>query len=91
MDIVGLLPPAQGNFKYVVVTAEYFSKWIEAKFLATITSATIQKFSWQTIICRFGVLKSLTVDNETLFMKHLDIFAVKLVKYTLHIHQTSRV
>jgi transposase InsO family protein len=25
---------------------EYFSKWIEAKPLATITSATVQKFFW---------------------------------------------
>jgi hypothetical protein len=27
-----------------VVAAEYFSKWIEAKPLATITSVTVQKF-----------------------------------------------
>jgi transposase InsO family protein len=30
--------------KYVVVAVEYFSKWIEAKPLATITSTTLQKF-----------------------------------------------
>jgi transposase InsO family protein len=30
---------------------EYFSKWIEAKSLATITSAIVQKFIWQNIIC----------------------------------------
>jgi hypothetical protein len=44
LDLLGLLQPAQGNLKYVVVVVEYFSKWIEAKPLATITSATIQKF-----------------------------------------------
>jgi hypothetical protein len=44
MDLLGPLPPAQGNLKYVVVAVEYFSKWIEAKPLATITSATVQKF-----------------------------------------------
>jgi hypothetical protein len=42
--LLGPLPPAQGNLKYVVVAVEYFSKWIEAKPLATITSATVQKF-----------------------------------------------
>jgi transposase InsO family protein len=46
---------------------EYFSKWIEAKPLATITSATIQKFFWQNIVCRFGVLKAINVDNGTQF------------------------
>jgi ribonuclease HI len=36
LDLLGLLPPAQGNLRYVVVAVEYFSKWIEAKPLATI-------------------------------------------------------
>jgi hypothetical protein len=44
LDLLGPLPPAQGNLKYVVVAVEYFSKWIEAKPLATITSAIVQKF-----------------------------------------------
>jgi hypothetical protein len=41
LDLLGPLPPAQGNLKYVVVAVEYFSKWIEAKPLAIITSATV--------------------------------------------------
>jgi hypothetical protein len=44
LDLLVPLPPAQGNLKYVVVAVEYFSKWIEAKPLATITSITVQKF-----------------------------------------------
>jgi hypothetical protein len=67
LDLLGPLPPAQGNLKYVVVAVEYFSKWIEAKLLATITSATVQKFFWQNIVCRFGVPKAITVDNGTQF------------------------
>jgi hypothetical protein len=63
MDIVGPLPTAQGNFKFTVVAVEYFTKWIEARPLATITSTTIRKFFWQQIICRFGVPRELTVDN----------------------------
>jgi ribonuclease HI len=31
LDLLGPLPPAQGNLKYVVVAVEYFCKWIEAK------------------------------------------------------------
>jgi hypothetical protein len=41
LDLLGPLPPAQGNLKYVVLAVEYFSKWIEAKPLATITSVTV--------------------------------------------------
>jgi transposase InsO family protein len=65
--LLGPLPPSQGNLKYVVVAVEYFSKWIEAKPLATITSAIVQKFFWQNIVCRFGVPKAITVDNGTQF------------------------
>jgi hypothetical protein len=65
--LLGPLPPAQENLKYVVVAVEYFSKWIEAKPLATITLATVQKFFWQNIVCRFGVPKAINVDNGTQF------------------------
>jgi transposase InsO family protein len=65
--LLGSLPPAQGNLKYVVVAVEYFSKWIEAQPLATITSTTVQKFFWQNIVCRFGVPKTITVDNGSQF------------------------
>jgi transposase InsO family protein len=57
----------QGKNKYDVVAVEYFSKWIEAMPLATITSTTIHKFFWQNIACRFGVPKVITVDNRTQF------------------------
>jgi hypothetical protein len=67
LDQLGPLPPAQGNLRYVVVAVEYFSKWIEAKPLATITSTTLQKFFWQNIVGRFGVPKAITVDNGTQF------------------------
>jgi len=46
---------------------EYFTRWIEAKPLATITSKTIKKFFWQNIICRFGVPRTLIVDNGKQF------------------------
>jgi hypothetical protein len=60
MDIVGPLPTGQGNFRFAVVAVEYFTKWIEAKPVATITSATIRRFFWQQIIYRFGVPRELS-------------------------------
>lgn len=67
IDIVGPQPTAPGNFKYVAVAVEYFSKWIEAKALRDITVAILQKFFWQNILCRFGVPKEVTVDNVKQF------------------------
>jgi hypothetical protein len=65
--LLGPLPPAQGNLKYVVVAVEYFSKWIELKPLAIITLVTVHKFFWQNIVYRFSVPKAITVDNGTQF------------------------
>jgi transposase InsO family protein len=67
MDIVGPLPTTQGNFKFAMVAVEYFTKWIEARVVATITSATVRKLFWQQIICRFNVPRELTVDNGKQF------------------------
>jgi hypothetical protein len=67
MDLVGPLPTAQGNCRFAVVVVDYFKKWVEAKPLANIKASTIQKFFWQNIICRFRVLRELTVDNGKQF------------------------
>ena len=67
MDLVGTLSPSQVGNKFVVVAIEYFTRWIEAKPLATITSETVKKFFWQNIICRFGVPRILTIDNGKQF------------------------
>jgi transposase InsO family protein len=61
------LPTAQGNLKFTFVAVEYFTKWIEARAVSTITSKTAQKFFWQNIVCRFGVPSELTVDNGKQF------------------------
>ena len=71
MDLVGPLPIAQGNYKYAVVAVEYFTKWIVAKPLVSITSEAVRKFFGQNIICRFGVPKELTVDNGKQFDSQL--------------------
>jgi ribonuclease HI len=67
LDIVGPLPTTQGNLKFTFVAVEYFTKWIEARAVSTITSKTAQKFFWQNIVCRFGVPSELTVDNGKQF------------------------
>jgi hypothetical protein len=40
-DIEGKLTPAQGNYTFAIVVVKYFTKWVEAKLVTNITSATI--------------------------------------------------
>jgi hypothetical protein len=45
------------------VAIEYFMKWVEAKPITNISSATIKKIFRQNIICRYGIPQHITVDN----------------------------
>ena len=53
--IVGKIPLARGKLKCVVVAVDYFTKYVEAKALAMITTNKIIRFVYQTIFCRYGV------------------------------------
>ena len=44
IDIVGPLPQGKGQVKFLLVAIDYFTKWVEAKALATITEARTQSF-----------------------------------------------
>ena len=50
-----------------MVGVDYFTKWVEAEPLATITKKKVRKFVWWTIICRFGIPKALVSDNGKQF------------------------
>lgn len=55
------------QLKFLVVGIDYFTKWVEAKPLATITEKNIRNFVWKSIICRFGILRFLVSDNGKQF------------------------
>jgi hypothetical protein len=43
-DIIDKLTPTQGNYTFAIVAVEYFTKWVQAKPVSNISSATIEKF-----------------------------------------------
>ncbi|GKF49818.1 reverse transcriptase domain-containing protein [Tanacetum coccineum] len=53
IDIAGPFPEGPENVKFLIVAIDYFTKWIEAKPVATITRNQIKKFGWDNIVCRF--------------------------------------
>jgi hypothetical protein len=69
--MVGPLPTVQGNYMYAIVAVEYFTKWVDVKPLVNITSSSIKKFFWQSIICHFRVPRKITVDNGKQFYSDL--------------------
>jgi hypothetical protein len=58
---------ATGQRKFLVVSIDYFTKWIEASPLTAITVDNVQKFIWKNIVCRHGIPHTLISGNSTQF------------------------
>ncbi|GJS48764.1 reverse transcriptase domain-containing protein [Tanacetum coccineum] len=67
INIAGPFPEGPGKVKFLIVAIDYFTKWIEAKPVATITGAQVKKFVWDNIVCRFGLPGEIISDNEKQF------------------------
>ena len=67
LDIMGPFPTTIRQLKFLVVGIDYFTKWVEAKTLATITKKNVRNFVWKNIICRYGIPRVLVSDNGKQF------------------------
>nr|GEW06191.1 reverse transcriptase domain-containing protein [Tanacetum cinerariifolium] len=67
MHATGPFPERPGKVTIFIVAIHYFTKWIEAKLVATITGNQIKKFRWDNIVCRFGLPGEIISDNEKQF------------------------
>ena len=67
LDIVGPFPKAVGNKKYLLVSTNYFTKWVEAEPLVNIKDVDAKRFVWKIIVTRFGVPHVLISDNGLQF------------------------
>ena len=67
MNIVGPLPVAAAQKKFLLVATDYFSKWVEVEAYANIKDKDITNFVWKNIICRFGIPQTIIADNGPQF------------------------
>ena len=47
---MGPLPQGKRQMKFLLVAIDYFTKWVEAEALATITEAKVQNFVWKNLV-----------------------------------------
>ncbi|XP_043716321.1 uncharacterized protein LOC122664535 [Telopea speciosissima] len=84
MDILGPFPKASGGKQFAVVAVDYFTKWVEAEALATITVAKVWKFFLHSVIYRYGIPRTLISDNgkqfEQKFKEYSDQYEIQLRK-----------
>uniref|UniRef100_A0A2N9EWZ5 Integrase catalytic domain-containing protein n=1 Tax=Fagus sylvatica TaxID=28930 RepID=A0A2N9EWZ5_FAGSY len=67
LDIMGPFPVGTKQAKFLVVAIDYFTKWVEAEPLATISEKNVKSFIWKGVICRFGIPRVLISDNGKQF------------------------
>jgi hypothetical protein len=61
LDMIGPFKKAQGGYTHVLVAIDKFTKWIEFKPIASLTSAKAVEFI-QDIIFRFGIPNNIITD-----------------------------
>ena len=67
IDVMGPFPLGKKQLRFPIVTIDYFTKWVEAEPVTTITETRIISFVWKNIICRFGVPCVIISDNGRQF------------------------
>ena len=77
-DIIGeIVPNSSKQHRYILTSIDYFTKWVEAIPLKSITTDQVISFLDQIIITRFGLSCTLVFDNATYFS------ALLLTEYAL--------
>jgi hypothetical protein len=64
LDLVRSFKKAKGGFTHIFMAVDKFTKWIEVKPAASITTAKAVEFI-KEIMYRFGVPKNIITDNGT--------------------------
>ncbi|XP_052172206.1 uncharacterized protein LOC127788137 [Diospyros lotus] len=55
------------HVKYIMASIDYFTKWVEAEAMASITARRVKQFLWKNVVCRFEIPRVLISDNGTQF------------------------
>lgn len=67
LDIVRPLKRVPNNKRFLLVTTDYFTKWVEVKALASISVEVVRQFIWEDIICQFGLPHTIVPGNGKQF------------------------
>nr|GEX91760.1 reverse transcriptase domain-containing protein [Tanacetum cinerariifolium] len=77
IDFIGRFSSSRGN-KYILVSVDYLSKWVEAKAVPTNDARVICKFL-KSLFARFGTPHAIISDRGTHFCN--DQFSMVMLKY----------
>ena len=67
LDVLGPLPLSESGNKYLLLIADYFTKWPETYSLPNQEAITVAEVLVKEYICRFGVPLEIHSDQERNF------------------------
>ncbi|GKV11390.1 hypothetical protein SLEP1_g22653 [Rubroshorea leprosula] len=67
LDLLGPFVKGVGGVTHLIVGVNYFTKWVEARPLSSLTSKKVEDFVFNSIICRYGIPNQIVADNGTQF------------------------
>uniref|UniRef100_A0A803PQG1 Integrase catalytic domain-containing protein n=1 Tax=Cannabis sativa TaxID=3483 RepID=A0A803PQG1_CANSA len=68
VNIIGMMPIAQGQRVFMLAATDYFTKWVKVEAYAQVRDREVKSFIWKNVICRFGVPKEIVTDNDSQFI-----------------------
>nr|AAK92596.1 Putative retroelement [Oryza sativa Japonica Group] len=69
IDMIGMInPPLSKGHKFILVATDYFTKWVEAIALKKVDSGDATQFVQEYIIYRFGIPRTITTDQGSIFV-----------------------
>ena len=77
-----------------MVVTDYFTKWVEAIPLKTVTSKNMVDFVREHIVYRFGIPQTITTDQGTMFTSEefrdfATSMGIKLLNYSSYYAQAN--
>jgi hypothetical protein len=92
--VVQIHPTSSKGHRFVLVTTDYFTKWMEAVPGKNMTHKEVILFISEHIIHRFGISQTLTTDKGSSFMSHqicefVESLKIKLLSSSLYYAQAN--
>jgi transposase InsO family protein len=96
IDLTGqIYPPSSKGHKFILVATNYFTKWVEAIRIKTLTSGNMIDFVNEHIVYRFGIPQTITTDQGSQFIsgefeEYANSLGIKLLNSSPYYAQANK-
>jgi hypothetical protein len=66
--IVKINHPSSKSHQYILAITDYFTKWVEAIPMKSVTSKDVVNFIKEHVIYRFGIPQTITTNGGSVFI-----------------------